>query len=158
MPGRRIHRYAFFVLLLGLCAQFFVAKLLEEPYPSLVFPGFGKVPPADPFPYPYERLRWWAYSPTDSVALTIDELFAPFPEKALYIPIRKKLKTISPTITPTIGNAQERALLHYLQERVAPVLGGKVQRLELAFYQYRANRNGDVQLAAVTHRKRFIFY
>lgn len=152
-----MYRLVFVGLLLGLFAQFFVAKILEEPYPAIMFPGFGQVPPAQPFPYPHERLHCWAYSLTDSVALTLDDLFAPFPETALYIPMRRKLKKISAIITPTTGTKEERALLLYLQERADPLVQGSVQRLDLAFYQYHAERNGAVRLVAITDQKRFVF-
>lgn len=157
MSRQSIYRLAFVGVLLGLIAQFFVAKKLEEPYPAIMFPGFGKVLPANNYPYPYERLRCYAYSSTDSIALTLNDLFSPFPEEALYIPMRRKLKKISQTITSTSGTAQERELLEYLRERTDALLGGEAQRLELAFYQYHAERDGKVRLVAITDRKRFIF-
>ena len=157
MHRRSIYRLVFVGLVIGLFAQFFIAKLLEEPYPAIVFPGFGEVPPADKYPYPFERLRWRAYSSTDSITLTLEDLFSPFPEEALYIPMRRRLKKINQIITPTTGTAQEKELLRFLQKRAEALLRDKARRLELAFYQYQADRDGETRLVAITHRKQFIF-
>ena len=150
-------RLFFFMLLPLLFVQLLVAKRYGEPYPAIMFPGFGKVLPNELYPYRYERLKVHAYTATDTIPLTLDELFAPFPETALFAPMRSKLRFITETLTPATGNEQERELLRYLQHRTRTLLGHEVQRLELAFYQYEAEQDGRVRLAGISDRKTLQF-
>lgn len=148
----------FFVLLVPLLfIQLLVAKKYEEPYPAIMFPGFGQVPPAPWYPYSYERMLLYAYTATDSVALVLDELFAPFPETALFAPMRSRLRFITDTITPTRGTLPERELLAYLHQRVSDQVGEEVQRVELAYYQYQADQEGQVTLVDIIDRKTLYF-
>ena len=153
MPSRTIVRWFFILLVPLLFGQLLIAKIYEEPYPAVMFPGFGQVPPAPWYPYPYERMVLYAYTDHDSVAMTLDELFAPFPETALFAPMRNRLRSMADTITPTQGAEDERELLHYLRQRVHQQLGEEVERVVLAFYQYEADQEGRVTPVGVIDRK-----
>ena len=157
MLSRTTIRWFFILLLPLLLGQLLIAKKYEEPYPAIMFPGFGQVPPTPWYPYSYERMMLYAYSATDSVALTLDELFAPFPETALFAPMRNQLRLIADTITPTRGEASEQELLHYVRQRVRQQLGEDVQRVAFAFYQYQADKDGRVRLVDVVDRKVLYF-
>lgn len=152
---KSLTRLAFMGVFVTLLFQFFVAKYYEEPYPAVVLPGFGQVPDIS-YPYPYERLHLYAYTPNDSVELTLDEVFDPFPEVALFAPMRVRLKAMADTLTATTGNPQEQELLHYVRKRINQRLREEVQRLDLVFYQYQAEADGKIHLMD-THRKILYF-
>ena len=143
-------------------AQVLLAKWDEEPYPAVVFPGFGQViPAAELYPYSYDRLVLHAHTTTDTLAVDLKALLAPFPEAypedALLAPIRKKLRNISDRLSPHQGSPEERELLHYLRQQTRQQLGEDVRRLEIALYRYRAESNGRVSLVDITDRKRLDF-
>ena len=142
---------AFLGVMAALLLQFLVAKKYDEPYPSIVFPGFGKVY-TDLYPYDYERLHLYAHTAHDSVELTMEEVFAPFTEVALFAPMRVRLKSIPDTLTMRNGSAQEQELLRYLQQRMDTLLEEKAQRLALVFYEYQDNNNGERRLLGNTRK------
>ena len=142
---------AFLGVMAALLLQFFIAKKYDEPYPSIVFPGFGQVY-TNLYPYNYERLHLYAYTGQDSVELTMDDVFAPFTEDALFAPMRVRLKSIPDTLTLRNGGAQEQELLRYLQQRVDTLLGEKSQRLALVFYAYQDRVNGERHLLGATRK------
>lgn len=160
--SRTTVRLLFLAVLPLLFVQFLIAKLYEEPYPAIMFPGFGQVIPVDSlYPYHYERLRIYAHTATDTVRMTLPELFAPFPstypEDALFAPIRTTLKSIPEQLTPTAHNSQERELVRYLSRQVRQQLGPDVQQLTLTYYQYRADANGQVSQIGITDQKTLHF-
>ena len=155
-------RLLFLGVLLLVFAQVLIAKRDEEPYPAVVFPGFGQViPAADLYPYQYDRLVIHAYTATDTLAVDLKKLLAPFPEAypedALLAPIRKKLRNITDHLSPDQGSPEERELVGYLRQQTHRQLGEDVQRLEIAVYQYRAESDGRVTLVDVANRKRLDF-
>ena len=162
MTARTIIRLFFLALLPLLFIQLLVAKRYGEPYPAVMFPGFGQVMPADElYPYRFERMRVYAHTATDTLPVTLKELFAPFPdaypEDALLAPLRNRLRDVADQLSPTLGSPEERELLAYLRHQVRGQLGPNVVRLELAFYQYEAEPDGSVALVDIADRKVFYF-
>ena len=155
MSRQNILNSIFVGVIAGLLLQFFVAKKYEEPYPAIVFPGFGQVYD-DLYPYDFERLRLYAYTTRDSVELTMNEVFAPFTEDALFAPMRVRLKSLPDTLTLRNGAPPEQELLHYLQQRTNALVGEPVQRLALVFHEYQATNGTQARLVS-EYRKRIEF-
>lgn len=157
MPYKTTVRWFFIGLVPVLFIQLLVAKLYEEPYPAVMFPGFGQVPPPVQYPYSFERMVLHAYTPTDSVPLLLEELFTPFPELTLLPPLRSRLRFIADTITPAQGKEAEQELLYYLRNQVRQQIGDQVQRIEVAFYRCTATQDGQVSLVDLIDRKVLYF-
>lgn len=150
-------RWFFIGLVPLLFVQLLIAKRYEEPYPAVMFPGFGQVPPAPWFPYPFERLVVYAHTPTDSMTLTLEELFAPFPELTQLPTLRSHLRRIADTLSATRDEEAEQELCLYLRDQARRQTGEDVQRLEFTFYQYRASREGDISYVGIARRKVLYF-
>ena len=161
MPKTYI-RWLFLGVLLLLMAQVLIAKWDEEPYPAVMFPGFGQVIPVDQlYPYQYERLVLRAHTPTDTLPISLKALLAPFPEAypedALLAPIRTKLRNLADPSSPLRDTPEDQALSDYLRQQTRQQLGDTVQRLELTVCRYRAEPDGRVALVDVTHRRTWEF-
>lgn len=120
MTQKTVIRWCFIGLLLLLAAQFYFARRVSEPYPAVIFPGFTSVPVHQGYPYEYEHVQVVGYTATDSALLTLDEMLAPVPFKAkvFYPNMLRKIKEIVPTSPDHKPNANEQALVRYLQRNL----------------------------------------